>query len=83
MGRWFDIPWVEGQNIMDRGIKYHGLGEQNTMGIWVNIACVGVDIPWVVGPKYHGYGVDIQWVGDRYTMDTGQNTSGMGSIYHA
>ena len=45
------------------------------MGKWVFISWIGVKIPWV--------GVDIPWVGvSIYHGYGGQNTMGMGSIYH-
>jgi hypothetical protein len=41
MDKGFDIPWVEGQNTMGKGVRYTmGMGDQNTM-------VKGVKIPWV------------------------------------
>ena len=44
----FDIPWVGGQNTMDKGVKMLCVGGRNTM-------CRGFDIPWVGGSKYIKY----------------------------
>jgi hypothetical protein len=44
IGRVFDIPWVGGQNNMDRGKIWKG--GQNTIGR-------GFKIPWIVGLNYH------------------------------
>ena len=35
MGKIVDIPWVGGQNAMDRGSTYHGYGGRYTMVSWV------------------------------------------------
>jgi hypothetical protein len=47
MGRGFKIPWIEGQNTMGRGSKYHGYGVRYTMD-------KGFNIPWVGGSAHSG-----------------------------
>jgi hypothetical protein len=54
MDRWFDIPWVGGQNTIDRGARYHGLGGRYSMGMGgQNTMGKGVKIPWT-GSICHG-----------------------------
>ena len=67
IGRVFDIPWVGGQNNMDRGKIWKG--GQNTIGR-------GFKIPWIVGLNYHGWGVDMPRVEDQNTVDRGSKYNG-------
>ena len=68
MDKWSDLPWVEGQNTMGRG---------------VNIPRIrGFYIPWVEGQntigrevKYHGDGV-------QYIMDRGFDILCVGDPIH-
>ena len=47
MVRGFDIPWVGGQNTMDRGSKYQSYRVQHTMGRVQNTMDTGINLPWV------------------------------------
>jgi hypothetical protein len=48
MGRRVNISWLGGHNTM-------GQGNQNTMGMWVNMPWAGeIKTPLVSGSSYHG-----------------------------
>jgi hypothetical protein len=55
MGRGVDMPWVGGQNTMDRVVDIPLLRSQNTMGRGITMPCVGGRNTMDRGSKYIKY----------------------------